>query len=161
MSGCIPKTYNWDILTPVPSSRRVFRFTTNFRKSGQHGNQRCELRSTFCHTATVRVPAKSSARRLDLLLLQGWGQGLLQLLLGVTWRIDLRPRMAETHGETCHLWTNPHLLFTKRTQILKTRVRVKFWKKSDWPIWFWIDPLSKTNYKWRSHFRVSPPNIKN
>ena len=132
MSGCILKTYNWDILTPVPSSRRVFRFTTNFRKSCQHGNHRCELRSTFCHTATVRVPALLGS---TLRSPSSAGMGA-RTASASPWchLMDLRPRMAETHGETCHFWTNPHLLFTKRTQILKTRVRVKFWKNSDWPI---------------------------
>ena len=30
-------------------------------------------------------------------------------------------------------------------QILKTRVRATFWEISDWPIWFLIDSLTKTN----------------
>jgi hypothetical protein len=45
-------------------------------------------------------------------------------------------------------------------QRLKTRVHVKCWEISDWPIWFLIDHLSKTDWTWRT-FEVSPPNNEN
>jgi len=35
---------------------------------------------------------------------------------------------------------NPHLILLNLPQILKTRVRVKFWEIADWPIRFLIDP---------------------
>ena len=43
----------------------------------------------------------------------------------------------------CELSSNPHILLLNVPQILKTRVRVKFWEISDRPFWFLIDPLSK------------------
>ena len=42
---------------------------------------------------------------------------------------------------------NPFRLLLNPPQILKTRVHLKFWKISDWPIWFLIDPLFRKQFK--------------
>ena len=95
------------------------------------------------------------------------------------WKIDVlihpqltNPQVLETRWmhdishEALHalpylLLTNPHVLWCLIPSPCTKGTRVKSWKMPDWPIWLLNDPLSKTNSKWRSHFRVSHPNNRN
>ena len=43
-----------------------------------------------------------------------------------------------------YIYKNPFPLLLNPLQIIKTRVRLQFWKMWGWPIWFLIDALEKT-----------------
>ena len=74
-----------------------------------------------------------------------------QIMGSSFWKlIAMTPYQKKLQSQT-EIWpaqvgtNNPQSPLLNVPQILKTRVRVTFWKISDWPMWISIDPLSKTN----------------